>query len=525
MPGDSSGRQIPPAVAKRLYEAHTLKMKFHLEDAAKLYKQILSQNPTLAPALAGLGHTLGTAGRLKKGIALLREALSIDDESADSHLYLAELIFRDHDPEAALEHLDRVLTVEPKRVGALVLAASCLEMLNRLPEARAFADRAVAAKRTDPDAVLMLAKLESRAKEYAPARARLEKLIAKRTTPPDLHHRALTELGFLLDKTGEYDAAYEAFDKAGREIADTPAVKRVDPSLANKRIDAYRGRVSRETLARFAGQTFDTPAPAFLVGFPRSGTTMTEQILAAHPRISTSDEEPLLDPVGRKLVEGAADRLDIPSRLERLDADTVADLRRAYWDNAKSLFDIESDDRLFVDKLPLNIVDLAMINAVFPDARVLIALRDPRDVCLSCFMQWFVPNPAMVQLLTLPSAAAFYEAVMSLYLEIRGELTLSWLQVRYEDTVTDLEAQGRRIIDLLGLDWHEDLLRFQDKAKARAIRTPSYAAVTEKVHTRAIGRWRNYEQQFERLQAGLAPFVSEFGYDPESPIHGSTPKI
>ncbi|USO00134.1 MAG: sulfotransferase [Phycisphaeraceae bacterium] len=507
------GQPIPPAVARQLYEANALKMKYRLKDAAELYKTILAEHPRLAPALAGLGHTVGVMGKIKLGIDLLRESLSIDPDAPPAHLFIAELIFRDHDPETALTHLDRTLAAEPKNVDALVLAAGCLERLNRIPEARAFAERAVAAKRNDAEANLTLATLEARAKETDAARARLEKIIARSTTPPDIHHRALTEMGFLLDKAAEYDAAFDAFDRAGREIAQMPEVKRVNADLAFLRLNAYRGRLSGELLGRFRHEPFDTPAPAFLVGFPRSGTTMTEQILAAHPRIATSDEQPLLDPVGKQLMEGAADRLDVPARLAQLDLAKVAELRRTYWENVAKLCD-NPDGRLFVDKLPLNILDLGMINAIFPDARVIVALRDPRDVCLSCFMQWFAPNPAMVQFLSLPATARFYDAVMSLYLESRDLLTVRCLQIRYEDTVADLESQGRRLIDHLGLEWSDDLLRFQDKARERAIRTPSYAAVTEKVHTRAVGRWRNYASHFAPLHAILNPCVSAFGYEP-----------
>ncbi|HHN77612.1 MAG TPA: sulfotransferase family protein [Phycisphaerales bacterium] len=511
MPGES--RQIPPAVKRRLYEAHGLKMKYHLEQAARAYRAILADHPDLPAALAGLGHTIGMAGKPKQGIAMLRRALELDPDNPEVHLYLGELIFKAHDPETALTHLEKTIEAEPKNVGALMIAASCLERLNRLDEALDHAERAVRAKRTDPEAILMLATVESRLKRYDDARPRLEKLIARSSTPRTIHHRALTELGFLLDKCGEYDAAYEAFDRAGREIAETPEVKKINPDLVSMRIDAYRGRVSRELVSRFEGVEFDTPAPAFLVGFPRSGTTMTEQILAAHPGVVSSDERPLLNPMGRALVANMKNRIDVPAALERLDEKETARLRRVYWDAAAELFDADADGRLFVDKLPLNIIDLAMINTIFPDARVIVALRDPRDVCLSCFMQWFVPNPAMIRLLTLESSAAFYREVMSLYLELEDVLSIGLCRVRYEDTVTDLESQARGIIAHLGLDWHDDLLRFQEKAKQRAIRTPSYAAVTEKVHTRAVGRWHNYEAHFQPIRETLAPFVAAFGYE------------
>jgi len=120
----------------------------------------------------------------------------------------------------------------------------------------------------------------------------------------------------------------------------------------------------------------------------------------------------------------------------------------------------------------------------------------------------------MVQLLSLASSAEFYGAVMGLYLHQRPLLTVPVLQVRYEDTVTDLESQARRIVEHLGLAWSDELLAFHERAGERFIRTPSYAAVTEKVHTRAIGRWRHYARHFEPLQARLRPFVEAFGYEP-----------
>ncbi|MEZ6243441.1 MAG: sulfotransferase [Phycisphaerales bacterium] len=414
----------------------------------------------------------------------------------------------------ALALCEQILADDPKRVAALTLAAKCLERLNRIDEAILYAQRAVEQGRNDPDASLVLAKLEARRKNLPSARERLERLAARSGIAPDIHHQALTELGFVLDKLGEYDAAFDAFTRAGREIGATPAVQQVNRRVAFQKLDLYRDRLTGEDMGRFAGESFDTPAPAFLVGFPRSGTTMTEQVLAAHPGVMTTEEEPLIIAAGRRLMASATNKLDVPAQLKRVDRGTVAEVRRAYWEGARETLGVDLDGRLLVDKLPLNIIDLGMINTVFPDAKVLVALRDPRDVCLSCFMQWFAPNPAMVQLLSLPSSAEFYAAVMGLYLHQRPMFTMPVLQVRYEDTVTDLESQARRIVEHMGLGWSDELLSFHEKASERFIRTPSYAAVTEKVHTRAVGRWRNYTRHFEPLQAKLAPFVAEFGYEP-----------
>ena len=510
----SKPERLPPASLKTMTAARNAAANSDFRTAINLYKDVLARHPEHPEVMSALGHTLGIIGRVTAGLSMLDRALAADPGSAEVRCRLARVRMLNVAPDLALEQLEIVTEAAPRRLEALVMAAQCCERLNKLEEARAFAERAIGVRRNDAEANLTLAQIDAREKKYDDARPRLEKIASKKSSG-DVHHRALTELGFVLDKMGEYDAAYDAFNKAGREIERTPRVEQMDGSLAYRRLDAYRGRVTRELVGRFEGASFETPAPAFLVGFPRSGTTMTEQVMAAHPAVLSSDEQSLVSPMGKALIEGAADRLDIPSRLEKLDEGKVAELRSLYWQEVEaklgySLADL--DGKVFVDKLPLNLIDLPMLNAVFPDARVIVALRDPRDVCLSAFMQWFAPNPAMIQLLTLGSATRFYEAVMGLYLNFKPALTVPVLEVRYEDTVSDLETQARRIIEHLRLDWRDEILSFHEKAAERAIRTPSYAAVTEKVHTRAVARWKNYAVHFEPHQDRLQAAIQAFGY-------------
>ena len=156
---------------------------------------------------------------------------------------------------------------------------------------------------------------------------------------------------------------------------------------------------------------------------------------------------------------------------------------------------------------------IGLINLVFPEAKIIVALRDPRDCCLSSFMQDFELNSAMIHFLTLDGAVNFYSQVMGSWLHFRDITTLSHITVRYEDTVQDLEFEAKKLIDYLGLNWEADILQFHQRAKERVIATPSYVAVTEPVHTRAIGRWQNYQEQFAPLLPKLEPFLREFKYE------------
>jgi hypothetical protein len=153
-----------------------------------------------------------------------------------------------------------------------------------------------------------------------------------------------------------------------------------------------------------------------------------------------------------------------------------------------------------------------MVYRLFPDARVIVVLRDPRDCCLSCFMQPFLPNQAMVNFLTLKQTVRFYAAVMDLWRHYRSELDLNYIEVRYEDLVEQFEPTARRLVDFVGEPWNDAVMKFFEHARTRDVRTPSYAAVASPIYSRAVGRWQHYHAQMEPVLEILQPYVAEFGY-------------
>ena len=236
---------------------------------------------------------------------------------------------------------------------------------------------------------------------------------------------------------------------------------------------------------------------------------MTEQVLAAHPQVCTTDERPYLSAVNAALaalVPETGVTVDTPCRaLAALSNADIQQLRAVYWSECASAD--APDATLFLDKLPLNLVHLGLIDTIFPDARVIVALRDPRDVCLSCFFQEFQLNAAMIHFLTIESTAAFYTTVMQSWLEQRARFRVPTRIVHYEDTVTDLEAQARRLVDHLDLPWSDAMLSFHESARTRAISTPSADAVTKPIHRGALERWRGYEPHLESVLPTLTPLA------------------
>jgi hypothetical protein len=245
------------------------------------------------------------------------------------------------------------------------------------------------------------------------------------------------------------------------------------------------------------------PTPAFLLGFPRSGTTLLGQILDAHPKVRVLEEQPLLRAVveERLLPEGGVARLAALSQSER------EHYRAMFWSKAGGI-----GDHLLVDQGPFNTLYLPAIAALFPGAHVIFALRDPRDVVLSCFRQTFVMHRFTFELLSLERAAAFYSWTMHLAEAARARLPLNFHDIRNEDLVGNFEGTVRGLCDALGIAWDPAMMEFAASAQKRAIATPSAVQVARGISGEGIGRWRRYEKQLAPVLPVVEPWVERFGY-------------
>jgi hypothetical protein len=245
----------------------------------------------------------------------------------------------------------------------------------------------------------------------------------------------------------------------------------------------------------------------FLLGFPRSGTTLLEVILDGHPQVASLEEHELL-------TEGVRRFMREPLNLEALacaDHTQLNALRTAYWEGVRQA-GTDVANKVFIDKNPLNTLKLPLIARMFPRAKVLFALRDPREVVLSCFRRRFTMNSAMYELLTLQGAAAFYVAVMQFAEQVRPFLGLSWRIVRYENLVTDFEQESRAICEFLNLQRVAGMEDFASRIGKRERATPSTAQLARGLSPSAIDTWRRYSGALEPILPMLNPWVERFGY-------------
>jgi hypothetical protein len=391
------------------------------------------------------------------------------------------------------------------------------ERFRRVDEARDLLDRALRLDPTCALALLVRSRLDRLSGRLEEAERGLRPLLAKSNRDSwSTRIRGWYELGAVLDAQGRYDEAMSAFLKAKEMI-----LPNAGPCIAHEKVVHERSRIEAEKLDRGMMNRWRAqeaaPMPwrlALLCGHPRSGTTLLEQVLDAHPDFISAEETGVFT---REIV-GLFAR-EFPSHALLLDALESASpevLRQARQDYAECMARFlgqAPNGRLLIDKNPSLTRSVPAFVRVFPEAKLLVALRDPRDVCLSSFIQPLPLGKISSLFLTLEGTAQEYASHMGIWRAAAPWLGGCFLEVRYEDVVADLEGVARKVIEFLGAGWDERVLRFNEFAGRKLVRSPTYAAVTKPISKGAVGRWRNYQKYLEPCLEALAPFVKAFGYD------------
>ena len=401
--------------------------------------------------------------------------------------------------------------MEPGLAEAHAKLAEVLEHTNQHGEAAKAATKAL---KLDPKCLLaglILAQVQRREGDFEGSLKRLESLADEADESDDMA-AIFNELGNIRDRLGDTTGAFKAF-KQSNQIQSNRA-KQLDISSAPRReqIDTCLQWFETTDTSHWTAEHPESPDPIFLVGFPRSGTTLTEQVLDAHPGLLTGDEWPILDVSTRSLDIILGRPVPYPQGLAELTRDEINLLRDRYWAGIYETIGTKDIDQQFVDKMPLNLIHMGLVRRIFPQAKIIMALRDPRDVCLSCFAQNFVANDTLVNFLKLEDTATFYAKVMDLWLLYREYLGLHWFETRYEDLVADFRPTTEQLLAFLDLPWEDQIEDFAAAAANRSITTPSYQNVTEGLYQRAAGRWQRYQEQMEPILPILAPYISRFGY-------------
>ena len=484
------------------------------EEATEAFGRGLALDPSNVGMIIGVGFCLLQMDRNDEAHTLFGLAVRLAPADPIARYGLGGACERCDDLAEAERQFLEAVRLSPTHVGGLVALASLARRRGDLEAAAGFARRALAFDPHNGDAGHTLAAVDLARGDANGAEIRLDGLLASgRLSPRDAAYIRIT-LGDTLDALGRPTEALAAYASGKSDLRRLYRPLYGAPGVESARAEAERLAREFEGLvgADFTGRRARRPTHGptvhgFLVGFPRSGTTLLEQVLAAHGDVVTLEERPALAGAEAAFVSTAGGL----SRLAQADEDTLEAHRRDYWRRVGG-FGVEPSGRVFIDKMPLGVIDLPVVARLFPEARVLFAVRDPRDVVLSCFRRAFRMNIAMYEFLSLESTARYYDAVMRLAFLYRERLALDVHEVRYDRIVEDFDAEISSAAAFLGLPPDVAMADFAARARERRIATPSAHQIAKGLNREGLGVWRRYATALAPVTPILAPWIERFGY-------------
>lgn len=434
-----------------------------LDQALEAFDQAIRINPSYAPSHQRKGVALGMVGQSKLAEVAYRRAVSLDPTNAEACASLAASLARKRDFAAAQVH----------------------------------AERALARDRSNATAHAALALVELERGEFNAAEKRLRPLLDSSQLIGRGRAVVLGLLGDALDGENRCAEAFDFYQSANLELRKLQASRFETSRSLTELLDQLAGWVSAAPDDAWQAEEHPPPQPVrshvFLLGFYRCRTALLEQVLRRHPDIITLDER---DP----LAAAAQRYLTTPEGVQRLAGIGGPELeseRADYWQRVREA-GAHCEGKVFVDRHPLNAAKLPLIRKLFPAAKILFSIRDPRDVVLSCFRRPLEINSITYQLLTLEGAARLYDSTIGFAELCRKAMPFSTLEQRYEALVADFDAQMRAVCEFLELPFTENMRDFDEASR--------------RLHDTGIGKWRCYEMQLAPVLTLLTPWAKRFGY-------------
>ncbi len=464
-------------------------------DAEASYRAALAARPGSAEAHANLGNCLRRLGRPDEAQAHYRRAIELEPGFAVARYNLGVLLQDRGDYDEAATQYTQALAHRADYVEALNNLGRCLRNLGRVGEARAAFERALELR---PDQIEVHCNL-AQFKTYKPDDPHVDQLLAQRHRLPSLTEQGRVRywftVGKMLEDVGRHDESFAAYAEGNRiKHALTPWDEAQHRDLDRRIVATF----TRERMARHAvPETAEGPVPVFIVGMPRSGTSLLEQVLATLPGVHGAGEITVLAETLQSAAsdgDGDADSFRFPETLAGRSDDALRRLGRRYVERIRALAPQASH---VVDKLPANFTYVGLIHLMLPGARIVHAMRDPMDSCFSCFSRLFSAGNLgfTYELGTLARYWVGYRALMDHWHDVLPDGRI--LDVSYEAMVSDFEHQARRLVAYLGLPWDDRCLGFHDNQ--RVVKTASVAQVRRPIYKTSVARWKPFERHLGAL--------------------------
>ncbi len=462
---------------------------FEGPEAVRCLERVRQLNPADTNVLSPLASAYIAAGKPAAAEQTARALLDAQPRNPEALYALAAALEQQSRVAEAGEVFERVLQIAPDSPRALAGRARVLQTLGRNDEARALLEPLLRAPRAQPVVLSTYAGLCSTAEHRRACIAAAEPALADPAVPAQERAGLCFAIARMLDAEREHDRAFEMFKRANDLYP-----RLYKPVQRQSYTEDIIRTFSAAAIATMPRAKADSTRPIFILGMPRSGTTLVEQIVGSHPDVHAGGELQEMRSIWRDLIGSTG--VGVVAGLAGLTQRDIDAAAQRYLDR---LATISPDAPHVTDKMPHNFEQLGLINLILPKARVIHCVRNPIDTCVSCFVtQFSTAHSYSNDLSHLGHAYGEYHRLMNHW---RTALDLPMLDVVYEDLVADIEAGARRIVEFLGLPWHDACLRFYEAD--RAVTTASVDQVRRPIYSSSVARWRRYERHLGPLLAAL----------------------
>ncbi|MEJ2652679.1 MAG: tetratricopeptide repeat protein [Gammaproteobacteria bacterium] len=462
-------------------------------DALICYQTVLAIDPGSYVAYNNMGNALRLQNRIPEAEDSYRRALELNGNYGEVLVNLGTIKMEQGRIDEALNYFHRALEINPRHVRAAVGEIRVYEIQGEFEKAYSRLLPFLQSDSENMDVALSFSALSCHIQRSGEAIEILERLLESKAPAPGVYERILLhfEAGRLLDNAGEYDRAFAHY-RQGNELKIGQS-KKFDPEQHAANVKKIIKAFSADFMHRAPRATETSELPIFVVGMPRSGTSLVEQILASHPRVFGAGELPDIMQIADSLPAALGVQTPFPQCVAAITEEACNLLGQRYLHRLRSLC---GDAERVTDKMPANYFPQGLIALLFPEARVIHCSRNPLDTCLSCYFQNFVEGNSYSN--DLGHLGSYYRQYQRLMEHWAATLDIPMMEVRYEELVADHEAVSRAMIEFCGLDWDERVLRFH--TTDRVVATASYDQVRRPLYKKSVERWKNYER-------GLSPLI------------------
>ncbi|HWX22207.1 MAG TPA: sulfotransferase [Candidatus Binatia bacterium] len=508
--------QPNPAIERLYREADEAWGRQDYQKGISLIERVAHKEPFNPLRLLDLARAYGRRYDFPAAEGYVEKALQISKDRAHTLGEAGRICLELDELDLAVAYLARASQKKGVSVASLITLADLYLRDQRIDEAAELVARAAQMDRKDPRVLLaeaMLTRLRGNLQEAKPL---LRQLLTNPAAVVHVRVRAAYELAGILDGEAQYDEAMVALLEAKAILRPYAGPHAATVQHMQNRAKEMEQTITTAVMDRWRAEAARLQPPrriALLCGHPRSGTTLLEQVLDAHSDVISAEETKLMhDEAYLPLIRDFPEGTSIIQALDSVPPSLLCHARENYFHCAELLLRAKIGGRLLLDKNPALNLMIPMVVRVFPETKFLVALRDPRDVIVSCFMQALPLTPISSSYHSIEGTVNQYANVMGFWLEMLPRMGDQWRYVRYEEMVDDLASVARSVLGFLGMGFEDNVLKFYEHASAKRVRSPSHADVKRPLYRTAVGRWRNYQKYLDPYMTRLEPFIKAFNY-------------